>query len=227
MNNRQKHYELEKLLTKEFLIEEYSLDKKNKSIYRIAKEIKVVFSTVYCYLKKFGIKIKTASESHKGIKRSKLSCQKQGKTNKKRYENPETHPMFRKKHTEESKQKQSESHKGIERTKEWNRNMSLVKGGTGIPYENENYPEEFNAQFKRKIRKRDNYTCQVCGITEKEYKENSGKKLSVHHIDYDNNNCKQENVISLCNSCHSKTNTDRKYWTKYFQEKMKKREVKV
>ncbi|WP_083443600.1 HNH endonuclease [Ornithinibacillus contaminans] len=29
-----------------------------------------------------------------------------------------------------------------------------------------------------KVRKRDNYTCQDCGITEEEY----GSQLSVHHI---------------------------------------------
>ena len=35
--------------------------------------------------------------------------------------------------------------------------------------------------------------------------------------DYDKNNNKPENLISLCCSCHSKTNVKREYWIKYFQ----------
>lgn len=57
----------------------------------------------------------------------------------------------------------------------------------------------------RKIaRKRDNYTCQRCGITEEEY----GQELSVHHIKlyrefedkYEANNL--DNLICLCEPCH-------------------------
>lgn len=61
---------------------------------------------------------------------------------------------------------------------------------------------------RRKVRKRDNYTCQDCGITEKEY----GNQLSVHHIgpfrnfhgDWRKAN-ELSNLISLCEyPCHRK-----------------------
>lgn len=42
------------------------------------------------------------------------------------------------------------------------------------------------------------------------------KKLSIHHIDYNKNNTNSNNLISLCNSCHSKTNYNKKYWINYF-----------
>jgi hypothetical protein len=61
---------------------------------------------------------------------------------------------------------------------------------------------------RRKARERDNYTCQDCGIPEKEY----GKELSVHHIvpfrsfngDWNNAN-KLSNLVTLCEyPCHRK-----------------------
>jgi hypothetical protein len=30
-------------------------------------------------------------------------------------------------------------------------------------------------------------------------------------------NCKDNNLITLCNSCHSKTNFNRDYWYSYFK----------
>lgn len=59
--------------------------------------------------------------------------------------------------------------------------------------------------------------CQKCGCSEVE----CNRKLSVHHIDYDKENNKLENLISLCESCHGKTCGERTYWTKYFKEKIK------
>ncbi|GAG97080.1 unnamed protein product, partial [marine sediment metagenome] len=57
-------------------------------------------------------------------------------------------------------------------------------------------------ELKGQIRRRDNYTCQQCGYTEKKL----GYKLSVHHIDYDKKNNNINNLISLCRVCHSQTN---------------------
>jgi hypothetical protein len=42
------------------------------------------------------------------------------------------------------------------------------------------------------------------------------QKLSVHHIDYDKMNSDEKNLISLCVSCHSKTNINRKHWKIFF-----------
>ena len=64
-----------------------------------------------------------------------------------------------------------------------------------------------------KIRIRDNFTCQLCG-NKKE--NNRGRNLTIHHIDYDKQNCNKNNLISLCMSCHGKTNGNRDYWYAYF-----------
>lgn len=60
--------------------------------------------------------------------------------------------------------------------------------------------------IKKTVKTRDNYTCQECGITEIEWINQSGQPLQVHHIELyrinQNNNI--ENLITLCNSCHTK-----------------------
>lgn len=58
--------------------------------------------------------------------------------------------------------------------------------------------------IRNRIRERDGYTCQVCGITEKEL----GKKMDVHHItpyrlfETDEEANVDDNLICLCPSCH-------------------------
>jgi hypothetical protein len=76
----------------------------------------------------------------------------------------------------------------------------------------EPYPTTFNIVFKRIIRERDNYTCAVCG------KANS---RHVHHIDYDKANTTVDNCVTTCSSCHSKTNGNREFWTRYFLNYMR------
>jgi len=83
------------------------------------------------------------------------------------------------------------------------------------------YPQNFVRQLKDKIRVRDNFKCQLCDIPELEL----NRRLHIHHIDYDKRNCNETNLISLCNSCHLKTNYDREKWTKYFIEKMENKYV--
>ena len=77
----------------------------------------------------------------------------------------------------------------------------LWKGGISF----EPYPPTFNEAFKRMIRERDNYTCAICG--------KCGK--SVHHINYMKKDINPGNCITLCHSCHSKTNQNREYWRAY------------
>lgn len=76
----------------------------------------------------------------------------------------------------------------------------------------EPYTHLFNQQLKDKIRVRDNFICQLCGIPELE----CNARLSIHHIDYDKVNCNENNLISLCNKCNSKVNSKREYWKVYF-----------
>jgi len=106
---------------------------------------------------------------------------------------------------------------GKHHTKETIEKMSLVAGGTGIPYENRVHPKEFTNELKEQIRFRDNYICQICGLTTIE----NGKQLPVHHIDYNKKNNAEDNLIALCVSCHTKTNFNRDYWRNYFNGKNK------
>lgn len=57
------------------------------------------------------------------------------------------------------------------------------------------YNGEFSESLKLEVRKRDNWTCQLC---------NSKRSTSCHHIDEDKNNNIIDNLIVLCRSCHSK-----------------------
>lgn len=130
-------------------------------------------------------------------------------------------------HTEESKESLRKFRLGKKQSKETKEKISLHakdqwgekncnwKGGTS----KELYPHEFNARLKRKVKKRDNYTCQECGYTW----EQLGKRITaihVHHIDYNKNNNAIDNLITLCNSCHSQTNFDRDDWKEYFKKKL-------
>jgi hypothetical protein len=64
------------------------------------------------------------------------------------------------------------------------------------------YPIEFDNGLKSFIRNRDRHLCQLCEKT----KTVNGEELIVHHIDYNKYNINPENLISLCRSCHAKTN---------------------
>ena len=89
------------------------------------------------------------------------------------------------------------------------KNNGMWQGGLSF----EPYDKTFNNKFKRVIRKRDNQICMLCGI----HKEKLNRALDIHHIDYDKKLSIPQNCISLCNSCHAKTNFNRKHWIKFFQ----------
>ena len=96
-------------------------------------------------------------------------------------------------------------------------NPNYVNGTGNAPY-----PLKFSKILKESIRKRDNYICQKCNITEEEHLIVYGKILCVHHIDYDKENCKEKNLITLCDECNKRVNHNRKYWQVYFSKKNKK-----
>ena len=75
----------------------------------------------------------------------------------------------------------------------------------------EPYSVDWTETLKRSIRERDHYICQLCN----EYGN------CVHHIDYDKKNCNPENLITLCEKCHNRTNYNRKDWTNYFYGKQR------
>jgi len=76
------------------------------------------------------------------------------------------------------------------------------------------YPIEFSKELKEQIRKRDNYHCALCHC----FQDLNIRVLAVHHIDYNKQNCNEDNLISLCDSCHMKTNFNRDYWIERFME---------
>ena len=83
------------------------------------------------------------------------------------------------------------------------------KGGIG----KEPYPFEFDDELKDIIRERDNYTCQACGVLQKDH----WRKLDIHHINYDKDDINPNNLITLCQHCHLVTNYDRDIWQQFFQ----------
>ena len=188
-----------KLLTKKFLIKEY-IDNK-KSTVQISKELNCSDVTVSNYLKRYNIKRRTQADLQQGQKNLNYI---DGRTLKKYYciepncNNEISYNNWR----HGSKLCMICSRKG-ERAYNWNNGSS-----------SEEYGMEFNSSLKEQIRFRNGYKCQFCGCSQLE----NGRQLDVHHIDYNKKNCKQNNLISLCRSCHTKTNGNRKYWKKYFEK---------
>jgi len=128
-----------------------------------------------------------------------------------------------KKLSEETKKKISEAGKG---RKAWNKGKKYkspkqsisIKGINnpnwrgGVSFEL--YSENWTDNLKESIRERDNYICQECGM----HQDEDNKKLDIHHIDYNKYNLNPSNLITLCRSCHAKTNFNREHWFKYFNE---------
>ena len=75
-----------------------------------------------------------------------------------------------------------------------------------------------STEYKKRIREKFNYTCQLCGVPQVE----CVFPLVPHHIDYDKANCLPSNLITLCNSCNSKVNFNRDEWQVYFSDKLVK-----
>lgn len=78
------------------------------------------------------------------------------------------------------------------------------------------YPFGFDKNLSQKIRCRDNYTCQLCNISERK----DHYKLSIHHINHDKGDLNETNLISLCKSCNTKVNYNQEQWKNYFINKM-------
>ena len=92
-------------------------------------------------------------------------------------------------------------------------NCYMWKGGASfLPYSS-----EFNRQLKHRIRLRDHYICQGCGVSEGNLKRKH--VLDIHHINHDKMNCTKENLISLCTSCNAKANFKRDFWRSLYSTK--------
>jgi endogenous inhibitor of DNA gyrase (YacG/DUF329 family) len=106
---------------------------------------------------------------------------------------------------------------------EWNSKYKIGKNHPNYIHGESNfpYPPEFNDQLKEFVRKRDNYKCQGCGIPQKELY----RKLDIHHIDLDKNNCDTINLISLCSPCNIRANFNIKYWQNHYENIQIERKV--
>lgn len=80
------------------------------------------------------------------------------------------------------------------------------------------YCHRFNNELKEKVRSRDGRACQLCNTKE------NGKRLCVHHIHYDKENCFPD-LISLCISCNCKANYNRKHYEQLFMNKLNDRSL--
>jgi hypothetical protein len=82
------------------------------------------------------------------------------------------------------------------------------------------YPTEW-VGIRRAIYERDNWTCQECGCKCLDKRRKlKGRKIQCHHIDYNIDNCEGDNLITLCASCHMKTNFNRDDWFFYYKQKV-------
>lgn len=73
----------------------------------------------------------------------------------------------------------------------------------------ESYPLEFyNPILRESISTDQDNKCKICGDILNQYKQ-------LHHIDYDKQNCKRNNLVYLCPRCHGKTNYNREFWKNY------------
>ena len=55
------------------------------------------------------------------------------------------------------------------------------------------------------------------------YCNGKSTRLTLHHINYSKKNCDGDNLITLCNSCNSKANTDREWHEAYYTTLMEKK----
>lgn len=158
------------------------------------------------------------------------------------YVQGENHPMYGKKHSEETKKKfraaklgKAPPNKGKTKKDYPNLSNSGVKKGNISWNKGKKYPQisgenncnwaggkslgiytvDWTKTLRKSIRERDRYICQLCQEAQ------GDEALCVHHIDYNKKNCNPNNLISLCRSCHAKTISNRKYWKEYFNNKLK------
>jgi len=163
------------------------------------------------HVRKEYFKIHYCSECDKQISRGTHTKCKSCSTIE-RFSILENCPGFGKHHSEKTKEKMRISHTGLHIGKL----NGMWQGGISfLPYSS-NWTEE----FKESIRDRDNHECQNpdCNMTEQEHLKLWNRKLDIHHIDYNKENCLPENLISLCLKCHLRTQGNRDFWFAYFTE---------
>ena len=74
------------------------------------------------------------------------------------------------------------------------------------------YAPGFSRSLKLRIRTRDKFMCQLCGVTEQEL----GYNLSIHHAHYDKSDHDESMLFATCKGCNSRVNSNRDVWYGYF-----------
>jgi len=85
----------------------------------------------------------------------------------------------------------------------------------GISFEP--YCSDWTKEYKEYIRERDGDTCLNPDCWCKD------DVLTIHHINYDKKNCGPENLITVCRSCNSRANKDRRWHKAWYQAIINKR----
>lgn len=78
------------------------------------------------------------------------------------------------------------------------------------------YGNGFTLKLRKKIRLRDNNTCQVCFMDGREHKMN----MHVHHADYNKTNNEESNLICVCRYCHGKIHGNEELWLEIIYQKL-------
>lgn len=217
MNWYKRHKRLQKILTKDFLLKTYKI--KQKSIAEISRQVKCAWSIIDKYLKNYRIKGET-NKKHQETRTKRIFTKsylyqeyviKDRTSNSIAKENHTSHEVvlryLRKFNIKVRSQKEA-SIKGATYGKQrWNWQGGISK----LPYS-----IEFNNRLKYKIRTRDNFICQCCGMTEEEHVKKYSQVLHVHHIDYNKKNCKETNLVTVCHLCNNIANGERDYWFAYY-----------
>jgi len=94
-------------------------------------------------------------------------------------------------------------------------NISHKWYGDVVYHDGPQYCDKWTAELRRRVRAFFGNVCLECGSPQ------HGRLLSVHHVHYNKKLCcdtTPRTLVPLCKSCHSKTNSDREYWSEHFQE---------
>ncbi len=75
-----------------------------------------------------------------------------------------------------------------------------------------------DTEFKEDIKARDGFKCLNPACNSK-----NSNDLTIHHIDYNKKNCSPSNLITVCRSCNSKANSDRKWHKAWYATILNKR----
>jgi len=210
------------VIDKEFLIKEYIENQKSAS--EIGRILGVKHDTVIKNLKYHDIPARSHKESRQvwysknddpkiGVKHTIEHKIRIGAGLRRAY------ASGKRSWTEESRIKSRESNLGQKRSKickeHQSQNHADFRGKNhprwkgGLSYEP--YCPKFNESAKEEIRCQHNRLCYLCGKSEKE----NGRKLDVHHIDYNKNSLCNGNIwalIPLCQKCHNQTTNKRWYY---------------